>query len=89
MVNNKQSVAIGVGMWFLLFFLTLMYAPFTIRFGATEARYKDVLTAKQKAKQKCHYWDVGAHDAFSHKINLLSKPDQRKADCRNKAVNTP
>ncbi len=90
MVNNKQSVAIGVGMWFLLFFLTLMYAPFTIRFGATEARYKDVLTkANIKGETKVtNIAMLGAHDAFSHKINLLSKPDPAESGIvANKAVN--
>lgn len=63
-----------------LFFLTLvlvMYAPFTLRSGYTDATYAHVMKDASIADDTkvVDIAMLGAHDAFSHKIDLLSKPD--------------
>lgn len=74
----------------LLTLLTVMYSPITLRIGYTAPDYAHVFEdANMSGDTKVvDIAMLGAHDAFSHKINLLSKPDPGEDGIiANKAVN--
>lgn len=77
MKRNKRSVAVGVSVWFLLLLLVVMYSPITLRIAAAHPTYANILK-EAEIEGDTKVIDIamlGAHDAFSHKINLFSSVD--------------
>ncbi len=76
---------------FFVSLVLIMYAPFTVRVGYQDDAYAHVMKdANMSGESKViDIAMLGAHDAFSHHINLRSKPDPGDDGIvQNKAINT-
>lgn len=75
---------------FLVTLVLVLYAPFTLRSGYRDATYAHVMkdAAISGDTKVVDIAMLGAHDAFSHNINLRSKPDPGdQGIVQNKAIN--
>jgi len=84
---KKLSTTLGV---IITLLALIMYVPLTARIGYKNDKYANILKDANIAADT-RVVDIamlGAHDAFSSNINLLSAPDPAESGIvKNKAVN--
>lgn len=73
----RRKVTLSIVGTLVLFLLFLMYAPFSFAVRSNKSDFNEVLKAAELGDDVLvtEVKMLGAHDAFSHKINLLSKVD--------------
>lgn len=89
-MEKKKLIPLIIGTVLIATLLTVMYLPFGINHGYHTDKFSNVMKDSNLADDT-RVIDIamlGAHDAFSHKINLLSKPDPAESGIvTNKVVN--